>query len=306
MRVKVDLAFTITRYNSNERKARVGLALFGYIVPNQSALNDAQNARFRAVYCGLCRVLRRRHGWVGASTLSYDLTFLGILLAALYEPEEERGEERCPTHPLKRHAYAVCKPLEYVADMNVALAYYKCLDNWTDEHSAVSLGEAKLLKRGYRRVSERHPDKCAAIESWLREIHEIESRPEGDIDAPVNSTGRMLGELFCYEDGYWSESLRIMGDGLGRFIYFMDAYDDLPGDVRHNRFNPLKPFRERPDFEAMCKDALTMMVADCTQEFERMPIVQDADLLRNVLYSGVWSRYVQIQKKRETDSKGEK
>ena len=224
----------------------------------------------------------------------------------MYEPEEERGEERCPTHPLKRHAYAVCKPLEYVADMNVALAYYKCLDNWTDEHSAVSLGEAKLLKRGYRRISERHPDKCAAIESWLREIHEIESRPEGDIDAPVNSTGRMLGELFCYDDGYWSESLRIMGDGLGRFIYFMDAYDDLPGDVRHNRFNPLKPFRERPDFEAMCKDALTMMVADCTQEFERMPIVQDADLLRNVLYSGVWSRYVQIQKKRETDSKGEK
>ena len=40
-----------------------------------------------------------------------------------------------------------------------------------------------------------------------------------------------------------------------------------------------------------------MAVADCTQEFEKMPILQDADLLRNVLYSGVWSRYAQIPEK---------
>ena len=284
----------------------MGSALFGYIIPNQSALNDAQNARFRAVYCGLCRTLRKRHGLAGASTLSYDLTFLGILLAALWEPEEERGEERCPTHPFKKHAYAVCAPLEYAADMNVALAYHKCLDNWADDRSAASLAEARLLRRSYRSVAARYPQKCAAIEAWLREIHQIESQPPGDLDAPVNSTGRMLGELFCFGGGYWSESLRAVGDGLGRFIYLMDAYDDLPADVRRNRFNPLKPFRERPDFEAMCRDALTMAVADCTQEFEKMPILQDADLLRNVLYSGVWSRYAQIQKKRQTDSKGEK
>lgn len=281
------------------------MTLFGYIVPNQSALSDEQRARFRAVYCGLCRVLRQRHGWIGAATLSYDLTFLGILLMAIDEPDEERGVERCPTHPLRVHPYAVSAPLEYAADMNVALAYHKALDNWRDEHSAPARAQARLLRRRYRDVASLYPDKCAAIETWLREIHAIESRPPGDIDAPVNSTGKMLGELFCHGGGYWSESLRVMGDGLGRFIYLMDAYEDLPGDGRRNRFNPLKPFRDRPDFEAMCKDALTMMVADCTQEFERLPIVQDADLIRNVLYSGVWSRYVQIQKKREADSKGE-
>ena len=110
----------------------------------------------------------------------------------------------------------------------------------------------------------------------------------------------MLGELFRWQRAdFWAESLYRVGDGLGRFIYMMDAYDDLPGDVRRNRYNPLAEYRAREDFEPMCRDALLMMVADCTQEFEQLPIVQDADILRNILYSGIWSRYVQIQKKKE-------
>ena len=280
--------------------------MFGYIVPNMSALDEAQNARFRSVYCGLCRALRKRHGLLGSSTLSYDLTFLALLLTSLYEPEEERGEERCLTHPVKPHSYTLSPPFEYAADINVALAYHKCRDNWSDDHNPLSWSESKLLSRAYARVARRYPEKCAAIETWLEEIHRIESENRMEIDAPVNSTGRMLGELFCYQEGYWADSLRIIGDGLGRFIYFMDAYDDLERDLRKGSFNPLKAYHQSPDFETMCKDALTMMVADSTQEFERLPIVQDADLLRNVLYSGIWSRYVQIQKQREKDGKGAK
>jgi len=279
--------------------------VFGYITPNLAALDDDQKKRFRAAYCGLCRTLRQRHGMIGTSTLSYDLTFLAILLTALYEPEEEQGNERCITHPIKKHAYTVSKPFEYAADMNVALAYHKCEDNWLDDHSIISVGEAQLLKRSYRKIAAQYPEKCAAIERWLEEIHRIERDNSGGIDAPVNSTGRMLAGLFCWKEDFWSDSLRIMGDGLGRFIYFMDAYDDLPKDIRHNSFNPLKSYRDNEDFESMCKDALTMMVADCTQEFEQLPIVQDADLLRNVLYSGIWSRYALIQKKKEeAKSKG--
>lgn len=279
--------------------------MFGYIVPNLSALKDAQKARFRSAYCGLCHVLYKRYGLRGTATLSYDLTFLAILLSALYECEETVGEERCLPHPVKRHSYAFSESFGYVADMNVALAYHKCMDNWLDDRSVPSRAEAALLKRAYLRISHEHPEKCRAIEDWLREIHEIETHRHRGIDAPVNSTGRMLAELFCYRDGdFWSSSLRRIGDGLGRFIYMMDAYDDLPRDLRRHNFNPLIEYQDRADFEQMCKDALVMMVADCTQEFEQLPILQDADLLRNVLYSGIWSKYALIQKKRQAESKG--
>ena len=59
----------------------------------------------------------------------------------------------------------------------------------------------------------------------------------------------MLGQIFAARDDFWSENLNQIGDGLGRFIYLMDAYDDLPTDLRRNRFNPLKPYREDADFE---------------------------------------------------------
>ena len=278
--------------------------MFGYITPSLSALDDAQRARYREIYCGLCHVLYRRHGLTGSLTLSNDLTFLALLLNSLYETSEKRGEERCAAHPLKRHSYVFSEPFEYVADMNIALAYHKCLDNWLDDRNLLSRTEAAALKRAYGRVLDLYPEKCACVEAWIADIHQIEERNLKDIDAPVNSTGRLLAELFCWKDDFWSGSLRIMGDGLGRFIYLMDAYEDLPKDIRRGSYNPLSFYHSDENFETMCRDALTMMVADCTQEFEQLPILQDVDLLRNVLYSGIWSKYVQLQKKKGASSKG--
>lgn len=281
--------------------------MFGYIITNPQTLSEKQQQRFRAYYCGLCRVLQQRYGLIGRSTLSYDMTFLALLLNTLYEPEEKNGYERCFLHPVKKHPFVESKVFDYVADMNVALAYHKCMDNWIDDRSVPYAAEAALLKKAYRQVYEQFPEKCLVIEKWLEEIHQIESANLMEIDLLANSTGKMMGELFIYDaDDIWAESLRKIGDGLGRFIYFMDAYDDLPGDIKHNRFNPLKKYCNDKDYEEMCRSALMLMVADSTEEFEQLPIVQDIDIIRNVLYSGVWSKYALIQKRREAKEKGAK
>lgn len=278
--------------------------MFGYVITNADALPKARQDRFRAFYCGLCRRLRGKYGLTGSATLSFDMTFLAVLLNALYEDGETAGRERCLTHPVRRHDYVDAPALDYAADMNVALAYHKCLDNWRDDHSLVARGEARLLRGAYRRVEAAHPEKCAAIVGWLDEIHAIERAGAEAIDPPVNATGRMLGELFVWRSGdVWSDALRTLGDGLGRYIYLMDAYDDLPDDLRHGSYNPLKSYRSRDDYEQLCRDAMMMAVADAAQAFELLPIVQDADILRNILYSGIWSRYAMIQKKRETREK---
>ena len=279
-------------------EVRVGV--FGYIITNAETLPKDRQERFREFYCGLCRQLRLRYGITGALALSFDLTFAAMLLNALYEPGERSGAERCPPHPLRRHGYVDSPALEYAADMNIALAYHKCLDDWMDDRNLLASGEAALLKKGYAKVRESYPDQCGSIESWIQEIHRIEASGKMDIDPPVNATGRMLGALFdCRSGGdIWSGTLREIGDGLGRFIYFMDAYDDLNADIKRKRYNPLKALKDREDYEAVCLSALTMMVADATQAFELLPIVQDADILRNILYSGIWSKYAMLQKRR--------
>ena len=277
-----------------------GARLFGYIITNHETLSEERQQRFRAAYCGLCRTLRQRHGLKGSATISYDMTFLALLLNALYEPEEKQGRERCVAHPAKAHDYFVSPVMDYVSDMNLALAYYKCLDNWEDDRNLMSAAESGLLKSAYERVKKAWPDKCRAIENWLREVHTFEREGKMEIDLPVNATGRLLGELFAWpEGGEWTEVLRTVGDGLGRFVYFMDAYEDLPEDARKGRFNALKPLRDREDYEEMCRSAMSMMLADAAEAFETLPIVQDYELLSNVLYSGVWSKYALLQKRRE-------
>ena len=269
--------------------------MFGYVITNCKTLSEADRTRFRALYCGMCRVLRERYGNLGRLTLSYDMTFVAMVLAALYEPEEQRGRERCAAHPVKPHDYAVNSVMDYAADLNVMLAWHKCADNWQDDRNPAFLAAKGALARAYRRAAARQPGKAKAIEEWMNGIREIEKAGREEIDAPVNLTGRMMGELFCYRDDYWSNELRRMGDALGRFIYFMDAYDDLKSDVRRGKFNPLKPMMDAPDFEELCKQALTMMLAECADAFEGLPVVKDAELIRNILYSGVWARYLYIQ-----------
>lgn len=271
--------------------------MFGYVITNCKTLSDEQRDRFRAMYCGLCRTLKRRYGNIERFTLSYDLTFVAMVLSALYEPEETAGTERCASHPFREHAYIENTFMDYAADMNVLLGYHKCMDNWQDDRNPLFAGAAALLKNAYEKAGNARPEQAAAIEEWMRDIRLCENEGCMEIDVPVNLTGKMFGSLFSPKDDVWKEHLFNMGSALGRFIYFMDAYEDLKADVRRKKYNPLKSVMDQPDYEAFCKDAMTMMLAECADEFEQLPIVKDADLIRNIIYSGVWARYGYIQQK---------
>jgi len=273
--------------------------MFGYVTINKEALSKEEYQRFRAHYCGLCRTLGERYGKVGRTALSYDMTFMGMLLTSLYEPAEETGEQRCAARPARPHAYVVSEASRYAADMNIALAYHVCRDHMEDDNSTSARAKVKLLKKPYAQVKALYPDKCALIEECVANIREIEKDKNAPLDAPSNETGRLLGAIYAWKDDLWAPTLYDMGSALGRFIYVMDAYDDLADDLKRNRFNPLISLREKQDFEEMCQKILTMHIAECAQEFEKLPIINDANILKCVLYSGVWTRYAYLQKRKE-------
>lgn len=271
--------------------------MFGYVTIDPTAMDEAVRKRYQAYYCGLCRTLKRRFGNIGRVTLSNDMTFLFILLSSLYEPEETLGEARCLPHPVKPRPWLQNELADYCADMNIALAYHKCRDDWADDKSFAGRAEAAMLRAAYGQVRARHPEKCDAIERCLSDIGALEKAGMLSPDAPANLTARMLGEVFVYKGDLWAVPLRTIGEGLGRFVYLMDAYDDLPADIRRKRYNPLAGFQEQPDYESLVRDALTGVVAEAAQAFEVLPLIRDADILRNILYAGVWMRYRQKQAK---------
>lgn len=269
--------------------------MFGYVTIDPTAMSEEARGRYQAYYCGLCRTLKRRFGNVGRVTLSNDMTFLFMLLSSLYEPEEAQGAARCLPHPLKPRPWLHNAYADYCADMNIALAYHKCRDDWADDRSLAGRAEAAMLAKAYGQVKARHPDKCAAIERCLDDIGALEKAGSPSPDAPANLTARMLGEVFACKADMWAVPMRTIGEGLGRFVYLMDAYDDLQKDQRRGRYNPLLSFRGQPDYETLCRDALTYVIAEATQAFEVLPLIRDVDIMRNILYAGVWMRYRQKQ-----------
>ena len=280
--------------------------MFGYVIANPDSLTPEELERYKSCYCGLCRALKSRHGGLARLTLTYDMTFLVLLLESMYEPDSNSGYERCMAHPVHTHLYSHSEITDYAADMNLVLAYQNCLDDWRDERRIISRAEAAVLSSQYRRVSEAYPDKCGFIEKSLGELSEMEKRGETDPDAPARCFGRLMGELFVYypNDTVWSPRLRRFGEELGEFIYIMDAVLDLEEDRAQGRYNPVAAFAEGKTEDDL-RYTLTMLIGECAAVVELLPVVQDADIMRNILYSGVWTRY-NAEMARRHDRKGEK
>jgi hypothetical protein len=266
--------------------------MFGYVTANYQALSKEEQEQYRQYYCGLCRSLERRYGNVSRLTLNNDMTFLMILLSSLYEPGEDVKTGRCLTHPLKRRAYRSSEVCDYCADMTILLSYLKCMDDRMDDGSLRSRAGAASLQKPYEKVRALYPEKVETIRGCVDQINALEAQGCREIDGPLNLSAQILGEVFAFRRDAWEDDLRALGAALGRFIYLMDAYDDLQADIRKGRFNALQNYQKQEDFESFCEESLLMMIGECTAVFETLPLEKHLSILRNVLYSGVWMRYL--------------
>ena len=277
--------------------------MYGYVVVNKPELKFREFDVYRSYYCGLCKVLGKEYGFTGKISLSYDMTFLIMLLSGLYEPKTEYGKEKCLVHPVAKHEYRINEVTDYVADMNILMMYYKCMDDWADEKKLTRFTYAKLLKKGYHRAYNKYPEKARRIENLLRELSREEKKQSADIDRMAGIFGRIMSEVLAPKADEWEESLRNMGFYLGKFIYLLDAYEDVYEDLGKGRYNPFTIKCDDPDFEEEVRTILTMMMAECSREFEKLPILDNVEILRNIIYSGVWYRYEAVNQKRANQSK---
>ncbi len=273
--------------------------MFGYVNINKPELKVKDFYRYKAYYCGLCRSLRNKYGHLGQLTLSYDMTFLIILLSSVYENEPAKKQSRCIVHPVRKQYILQNEITEYVADMNIALTYHHLLDDWQDDKSALGLAGAKLLQRDYKKIQKKYPRQCNGISEALKSLIECEKNKETDLDLVSRCFGELMSELFAYRQDIWEEKLRKIGFYLGKFIYLLDAYDDIEKDIKNNNYNPFIPVYENETFVDDCSNLLTLMMANCSSEFEQLPCITDAVILRNILYEGVWMKFSKVQDDRK-------
>lgn len=279
--------------------------MYGYIQICKPELKFREYDEYRAHYCGLCRSLRERFGASGQLLLSYDLTFLTLLLDSLYEPENNSFTSRCIAHPLKKQQFICSEATEYAADMCMLFAAYKLDDDWKDEKKYLKKLFSTILSGKTGRVREQYIRKAEVIEEELGKLHELEQGGCTNPEEPASCFGRALAEVMAYKEDFWEKTLREIGFHMGRFIYLADAFDDIQKDRKKGCYNPFLSQNEHdPAFHEAAEQLLRLMIAPAAAALEYLPIVKNAEILRNIIYAGVWGGF--RRKKAQYISQSEK
>ena len=148
--------------------------MFGYIIANKPELKIKEYEIYKSYYCGLCKTLGKNSGQIARLSLSYDMTFVYIVLSALYEPKKSRKTEKCVFHPVKKQYIMVNSIADYVADMSVLMTYLKGRDDWKDretiEKSIAGRLTMDITEKSYKQIKEKYHNKVSFILSRMKRL----------------------------------------------------------------------------------------------------------------------------------------
>lgn len=265
--------------------------MLGVMTIRKDEMKFREFDQYRGYYCGLCHSIGKRCGSVCRLALSYEMTFLATLLTSLYEPDTTRKMRRCALHPVSKRLMIANQAIDYCADLSALISYYDLRDGWEDERRVDRLAESVLLKKAAMQAGERLPRQRDAVIRYVGELHEIEKNNDQNLDAAANLTGEMLAELYVMNEDVYAKDLRELGYYLGKFIYLCDSYEDIERDIRKKSYNPLIARYANETFASDCEQMFSDMMARAALAFERLPLLEDAEIMRNILYSGIWQRF---------------
>lgn len=272
--------------------------MFGYIMPEKPELKIKEYDIYKSFYCGVCKSIGKRHGQLKRVTLTYDAAFLALLLCAVLDIKTVSSRESCFIHPLKKSFISRNEIIDYASDINIILAYNNLKDKWQDDKSLPAATGIAALRRAYKKLSKTYPKKCSIIEQRLDELAQLEKKGCNSMDLAAEPFAKLMEEVLDYDglDDATRKILRWMGYNLGKWIYLIDAFDDLEEDIRTKSYNPLVLQFEYCgndiiEFENKIKSQVEFVLLYCLSEaskaFELLDAKQNNTILENILYMGM-------------------
>ncbi len=285
--------------------------MFGYIKVYQPELKMGEFEHYRGVYCALCRRLAKRYGLFAQWSLSYDFTFLALLRLALSENCAGFQKKRCPYNPLKKRTCCCdTEQLDVAADAAVLLTYHKLRDTIADSGFLKRWGARLLLPMAAndrRRCRKRHPDWDEAVAVCMQKQTALEREKVASTDAAAEPTAELLSFLFSLDakDESQRRVLQRLGYCMGRWVYLIDAADDLEKDRQSGNYNPFllaAPTEDAVSLRERAGGSLNGSLAECKAAYELLDVRRFDGILRNVLNFGlpaVWEQVKKGEKNRE-------
>lgn len=278
--------------------SKKGIAMFGYIRINKMDLTFREFDYYKGYYCGLCKYLKENHGEISRLSLNYDITFLIVILTALYKVESTITEERCIVNPLKKKMRIVNEVTEYAASMNILLSYYKLEDNLYDDRGLKDKVAYNLYKTKLKKAYEKYPKKAEYIKQQLENLRGLEKEKSKSIDRVSNTFGSLMSEIFAWREDEYEDKLRMIGFNLGKYIYILDAYEDLDEDYKKGRYNPFVDYIDKKqELKNKVERLISMSLGMAAKNIEDLNLEFNKSIIDNIMYSGVYLRYKNILEK---------
>lgn len=272
--------------------------MFGYVRINKMDLTFREYENYKGYYCGLCKYLKENHGEISRIGLNYDITFLIVILSAIYKPKTNIFEEVCLVSPFKRKKKLINDITEYAASMSILLTYYKLEDNLLDDKGVKDILAYNLYKSKLKMAHKKYPHKSQIIKEQMKILNQLEKNKEYNIDKVSNTFGELMGEIFAYKKDKYEDDLRRIGFNIGKYIYILDAYEDLNEDYKKGRYNPFMEYiNKREELKIRVDRLISISLGLLASSIDRLNLQVNRGIIENIVYSGVYLRYKNILEK---------
>ncbi|MBQ8210344.1 MAG: hypothetical protein IJZ35_07175 [Clostridia bacterium] len=277
--------------------------MFGYIRTHRPELKVCEDEAYKGIYCSLCKELGKRYGIVSRMFLSYDSSFLALTLMALSEEKICFEQKRCPFNPAKKCNFCSQsrKELEFAADISVLLLYHKIRDNIQDSTIFKALLYRIILLLvlpSYKKAKKLCPDGAKIIGQYISQQNKVEEKQSRSVDEAAEPTAILLKKL--YSMGETDDDARLVreqvGYHLGRWVYLIDAFDDMEKDRKSGNYNPFL-LGNNDNYEKIKGDIL-MTAGEAAKAYELLDIKCFGGIIENVIYDGLYYETIKIYERR--------
>lgn len=282
--------------------------MFGYVKPRASDLLVREYDFYRAIYCGVCREMKKTTGRLSTVSLSYDMVFLSLVRMLYTDRALSSRRCRCIAHPCRTREMAEGnEALTFTARASALLSYHKIADDIRDSGFFGGL-RYRLLLPIFSRA--RRKAKMDALDALMRErldaLHEMEEARLASVDRPADASGELLGRLFAYEAKKDEDTLYEIGYHLGCFVYAADAAEDYAEDVEQDSYNPYRCLYGdgglSEEIRADIHTALILRLSSLEAAMQKLPYGDASavkSILENILYLGLTDRIAFLLPKQE-------
>lgn len=266
--------------------------MFGYVKAYKPEMKVKHYEAYKGVYCSVCRTLGKRYGPIARLTLSYDYTFLAIIRMSICEGMPCFEQKRCPFNPIKKCNF--CKGenenLNYTADVAMLMVYYKILDDIADSGFFKKLllyAIKPVFKRYYKKARKFLPDADKIISEMMQRQAKLEKAKISGIDEASDPTAIAMGEILSYNinDEKTNRILKRLGYFLGRWVYAIDAFDDMEKDEKSGNYNP---FLLSGKTQEEIFPILNLTAGELANTYESLEVKHFKSIIENIIYDGLY------------------